>query len=481
MSAFSQFSPYRSKSRLSRRGVLRGLGVALTLPWLEALAPRSARGQLLPAPKRYLPISFPSGASTYWWPAAPGVGDAWQLSPVLEPLQPIKEHVTVLGNLENGSCSIDGYIRSYYHSVATSAYLTCRDAHDVRAELGLPEANGVSIDQVLAQRLPRETPIESLQLGLATTLSYCDGQPCSSSRAISWRTETEPLLRVSDPGQVFDALVAAGGGSNGQRQKRLDASVIDAVLDNAQELDGKLGKEDRARLDQYLTSLRSVEERITGDGCGFGARPTMTVTTNTVNGPDYDRVKHFEIMNELIALGLACDSTRFISYMLDDARSEFMLDTVPLRSFSPTGSTPSTSGVCLSPYVSMHYGATSDQYATVNWFFVSKVSELCQRLAGIQEGEGSVLDSTVVQLGTPFRGPGGASDWLSDLPILLVGGRGQGLRTNQYVRYAPMPESRPLRDLYYTLATQYFGVELDSFGIHTGDKPLSALTELLAV
>ncbi len=158
---------------LNRRGVLRGLGVALTLPWLESLAPRTARGQLLPSPKRFLPIFFPNGASTYWWPLVAGQGDGWQLPPVLEPLAPLKQHVTVLGNIENRTCGADGgsSISAFYHSLSTAAYLTCRDAQEVSATLNVPQANGVSIDQVLAQQLPREAPIDSLQLGLSTTES----------------------------------------------------------------------------------------------------------------------------------------------------------------------------------------------------------------------------------------------------------------------------------------------------------------------
>lgn len=466
---------------LNRRGVLRGLGVALTLPWLESLAPRTARGQLLPSPKRFLPIFFPNGASTYWWPLVAGQGDAWQLPPVLEPLTPLKQHVTVLGNIENKSCGADGgaSLEGFYHSLSTAAYLTCRDAQEVSSKLNVGVANGVSIDQVLAQRLPRDTPIDSLQLGLSTTESYCDGRPCAFSRCISWRTETEPLLRVTDPRKVFDMLVTGPSGPAAPRQGTLDKSVIDAVLSSAKALDSKLSSADKARLDRYLTSLRGVEQRLPSD-CDMGERPTLEVGDVEVNGPGYDRSEHFDVMNELMALAFTCDSTRIISFMIDDGHSDFLLDNVPLRNFTPQGSTPANFGTCPSSYSAMHHGGESDQYATVDWYFVSKVSELCQQLASVDEGDGSLLDHTVVQLGTGFHGPGTHStDWLTDLPLLLIGGGGAGLHTNQYVRYPDMPGNRPLRDLYYTFATRVFGVDLDSFGFNVNGAPLSALTEIL--
>jgi Protein of unknown function (DUF1552) len=466
--------------RPGRRAVLRGAGVALALPWLEALAPRTARGQLAAGAKRFLPIFLPCGAPDYWWPQAPGVGSGWQLSSVLEPLAPLKDQVLLLGNVELGSA----FNRDANPSVEPSmgrlpgAFLTCVDPGTVRRTLMVPEANGISVDQVVAQGIAGSTKLNSLQLGLSTTNSYCDGQPCSNSRSISWAAPTKPLYKLIDPPQVFDALFGDNPNAPGAAMaNRLNRSVLDAVLDSSAALTSKLGARDRQTLEQYLTSIRETEKAIVDlPGCNLKPeRPTFTARVGLANGQEgYDRGKHFDVMNELIALAFQCDATRVISFMLDDSRSEFSYDHLEVRDFTPTTSTPGTSGArCGDYYASgLNGGSMSPIYCTINWWLTLKVAELCQKLSALPEGDGSVLDRTVVVYAACMHGSNHSA---ANLPFALLGGRSM-LSSNRYLSFgSPLA----LRDIYYTLLNGCFEQRVESFGDNLTGAPPRFLSELL--
>src|SRR5882724_3342209 len=262
---------------LSRRALLRGTGVALSLPWLESLAPRQLRAQTAEMRRRFLPIYLPNGAPDFWLPASAGSGDAWQLSSILEPFgASLKAKLNVVANLENGSVfNSDGTSHvEPSHGRLGGAWLTCVDAVSVRAELGRDEANGISVDQVLAQHdaFNGKTPLASLQLGLSTPLSNCDGEPCSSSRSVSWASATQPMYKLVDPLAVFNQIVGVAaqpdpsGTAAIEAQKRVarKKSVLDAVLENAQRTRSRLGASDKLRMDEFLESVRAVERRVLG-------------------------------------------------------------------------------------------------------------------------------------------------------------------------------------------------------------------------
>src|SRR4051812_11017267 len=199
---------------ISRRALLRGAGVALSLPWLESLAPRQLRAQAADVRRRFLPIYLPNGAPELWLPTSAGSGDAWRLSSILEPFgASLKSKLNVLANLENGSVfNSDGTFHvEPSHGRLSGAWLTCVDAAAVRAQLGRDEANGISVDQVLAQHdaFNVKTPLSSLQVGLSTPLSSCDSEPRSNSRSVSWSSPTQPMYKVVDPLQLFNQLVGA--------------------------------------------------------------------------------------------------------------------------------------------------------------------------------------------------------------------------------------------------------------------------------
>ena len=352
----------------------------------------------------------------------------------------------------------------------------------VAQQLDVQEANGISVDQLVAASpaFQNVTPIASLQVGLSTTQSYCDGRPCSYSRNVSWKTPTLPLYKTINPRDVFDQLVGAqpGGVTEASVERRArELSVLDAVMESAGVVRPKLSAHDKLRMDEFLDSVRSVERRVAdeptvGRTCGMPAEPIPSITADyRKNSASYDKGLHADVMNDLIAMAFECDSTRVISYMLEDERSEFVYDHVPQRTFTDTTSVPST-GVCYE-YAGAQRGEI-DVYATITWWNVGKVAQLCQKLASIDDGDGkSVLDNCAVFLGASMHG----RDFrCADLPAVLIGGGGGALKTDQHVSLT----NRPLRDLYVTLMNKVFAMNVTDFGVNRNGAALSPIVELLA-
>lgn len=463
--------------KLSRRALLGSGGAVLALPWLEALSARPARGQSASGPRRFLPIFFPNGAPRYWWPEALEADNPLVLPSVLEPFAPLKDRLLVLGNIENhtpfnpdGSSSVEPS-----HGRLAGAFLTAANAGRIRQQLNVEDANGISADQVLAQIRAGDTLLDSLQVGLSTKNSYCDGQPCSLSRSISWASELMPLYKLIDPQQVFDKLFGAGM-PGAPSSKSRDRSVIDSVLESSKALAPKLSSQDRQVLERYLTSLRELERKLGALSCRTApTRPTFTARIGLYNGLEgYDRGTHFDVMNQLIALAFQCDITRVISFMLEDERSEFVLDNVEQRMFTPTSSTPGTGLPC----PEWHGGGQSSSdvgnaWCTIQWWHNLKVVELCQALADVPEGDGNVLDNTVVLYGSCMHG---ANHSAADLPMALLASP-KVLRTDRYLRFLP---DASMRDLLFTLLNGVFGLELESFGESAAMLPNTLLEGVLA-
>jgi hypothetical protein len=480
---------------LSRRALLRGAGVAIALPWLESLSPKTARAQAPGPPRRFLPIFLPNGASDLWRPAAAGSGSAWQLSPILEPFgAALKPKLSVVTGLENGSVfSADASpnIESS-HSRLAGAWLTCVNAAEVRFALDRDEANGVSVDQVLAQHAAFEskTALASLQIGLSTPLGSCETEPCSSTRSVSWASDTLPMYKDVNPLDLFNKLVTLAqpldpdgpAATEASKRRRRNTSVLDAVRENAGRTRALLGTADQRRMDEFLDSVRSVERRVTGVSAGMGGvactfakRPTLAKVEQTALAPrqtteTYDKGLHADAMNDLVKMAFECDVTRVISYMLEDERSEFTYDHVEVRAFTAEGSSPK-GGTCPEYHAAQHQ--TGDDFASITWWNVGKVAELCRRLDAIEEAPGvSVLDNTVVLFGGCMQGGTHRAD---ELPLALIGGGNLGLKNDQHV----VLDRRPLRDLYVTLLNSVFGLGVDSFGQNLTGAPAATVTEIL--
>lgn len=481
---------------LNRRNLLRGAGVALTLPWLESLAPRVAVAQAAGPALRFIPIFLPNGASENWKPQ--GAGAAWQLSGPLEPLAALKSKMMVISNLENGSSFNANGSASVEpsHGRQPGAWLTCTDPEVVADRLGVEEANGVSVDQIMAQHamFKGKTALDSLQVGLSTVYASCDGKQCSNSRSISWRTNTQPTYKMVDPLEVFNAITGGGSPMPGggmideaavKQRLALKKSVLDAVIENANNTKNLLSSGDKMRMDEFLTSVRAIEMRVAnmsagmgGMGapvnCGMGTPPTLTgITPDGIKQTTatYNKGEHADVMNSLIVLALQCDVTRIVSYMLEDERSEFTYDHVKRRTFTATSSTE-TDGNCGNYHGSQH--GSQDEFASITHWNASKVAALAGALDAVKEADGtSILDKTVILFGGCMHGSDHACD---RLPTALIGGGGGKLRTDQHVEYS----KKPMRDLHFTLINDVFGLGAADFGESPAGAPPGKLPEILA-
>jgi hypothetical protein len=489
---------------ITRRNVLRGAGVALALPWMESLAPKSALAADT-VRKRYLPIFLPNGAAELWKPSGMGSAAAWKLSGVLEPLAALKAKMTALTNMENGtSFNPDGGSSvEPSHGRQPGAWLTCYDPGVVRGALGLTEANYPSIDQRIAKFLKAQaahTPLDSMQVGLSTTASFCDSQPCSNSRTISWNDKNLPMYKLVDPLEVFNKLAGvvstAPTGPTGPdpavaKRVRMNKSVLDAVMANTNATKLKLGKHDQMRLEDFLDSVRTCEMKATAMSTGMGGLacklidkpagdPAKPINNNNYarqNSATYNKGTHADVMNDLITMAFQCDATRVITYMLEDERSEFAYDHVKRRTFTQDTSTE-IGGTCPEYHNGGQHGDQND-FASICWWNAGVVAKLATKLDGIMEENGkTVLDNTLIMFGGAMHGSDHACN---HLPLVLLGSGGGTFKTDQHVQFTG---SRWLRDLHYTVMTSMYGMtgaDVDSFGVTRSNVPKTTIKEILAV
>jgi len=497
---------------VSRRRVLQGGAVALGLPWLETFAPRNAKAAGAVAPiRRYMNMYFPNGTTDmFWLPAAPGPLGTTGVSPILEPLAPSNKYMLVLGGVGNYSAYGGGNAQPS-HGTNCGPSFHGYDSRYGKTDNGTaisdatPGGN-ISVDQIIAAQIGNQTKLASLQVGLSTLDSYCDGSPCAHARSMSWSGPNMPMYKVVNPQAVFDTLVTAGAptavgtatppaNSNMPnpalaQTRALQKSVLDAVLDSATTLSTKVSMSDQQRLNQYMTSVRDLEKLVTApamqvtgssQGCtGMPRPPEAYVDMNTP--PDYSRETHANLMIQLVTMAFACDLTRTVTFMMDDSRSEFVYSHVPVRLFNKpaagTLSSPGT-GTCTDYHGLQHAGDNNDGFASITWWMSSKVNMMVQALAALEEGTGSVMDTTVIHYGSGMHG--GNHDGLN-LPLVLLGSGGGVLKTGQYINTWSNPDAPGggvrLMNLHLTLIQKVFGSSVKSIG-----NPMASTTfipELLA-
>jgi hypothetical protein len=497
---------------ISRRNVLRGAGVALTLPFLESLAPRQALAQAAAFPKRFVPIYFPNGAALEWWDIN-GTGKAWQPGPVLRPLLPVRAKTLVVKNLGNytwrrdlltmmpawhtamprvdlGTLMPAGSFNTPSHSRAPGAMLTCVDGDGVRRDLKVDVAtspfNATTADQVIAQKLAGKTPIQSLQLGLLNGAGDFDGRNSVFSQNMSWSDAKTPMGKEIDPQKVFDALVAAGAGKSGQgvdpaaaaaaaRRRALDKSALDSLKASTSSLKVRLSTTDKAQLDQFLTGVRDLEQRTaqvappaTVMGCTPIARPAASTDANQ------DPVQRMGVMNDLIVMALQCDVTRVISYMLDNSRSDLIYSHVKLHDYTHDVPVTGTAG---GYHQAQHSGLRNNSFASITNWQVAVAVDLAQKLDKVTEGTGSLLDHSLLMVFSDMHHGDHAG---FDLPLILMGGTGT-FRHDEYVVLPEDPQmARQSRDLYFTIMNSYFQLGMTSFGDDMRNVPNALIQELLA-
>jgi hypothetical protein len=440
---------------ISRRTLLRGAGAALALPWLEAMAPRRVRADSdAAAPPRRLAVLFmPNGVHPdMWTPEA--TGSEFEFTPTLEPLRELKDDLLVLTNLWNqNSNSGDG------HYVKTAGFLTSTTIHKtVGVDLN---AHGISMDQVIAQKVGRETPLPSLELGtepVRTGVDKAVGYTRVYGAHIAWRGPTSPLPREINPRQAFDRLMNAGNHNAAAAQR--DTALLDLVLEDARQLQKRLGASDRRKMDEYLHSVRSLEERLERLSEGrsdWSPRAEYDPNARPADMPEERPEQHaqcVELMLDMIALALQTDTTRVCTFMFGNSVSNINFSFLD--------------GVRGAHHSLSHHQKEEDnlrQYQLINRWHVEQYARLLGKLKSMPEGEQSVLDNSLVLFGSGLR-DGNAHD-PHNLPILLAGRCGGRIATGQHLSY---PKDTALANLYVSMLDA-LGTSVDSFADSTGPLP----------
>ena len=445
MSGFPS-TPGRAPRGLSRRAFLGGSGTLIALPFLESLLPRGLRAAP-PPPKRLLFYFVPCGIHMPAW-TPKEVGAGYQLPPILQPLAAVKDSVLVISGLGNKPGIPDG---TGDHAGGTSAFLTCAHARKSDVDISL----GISVDQVAAQVLGRGVRYPSLQLGLevGTSAGTCDsGYGCAYMRNISWAGPKTPLPKTIDPQLVFDVLFSGEDLSQTAeqiaRRKRYRKSVLDYALDEGKRLSGRLGQNDRHKLDEYLSGVRDVEQRLAAPllGCGGAMRPESDLAFK-------DQVR---IMSDLMVLAMQCDLTRIISFMLNNGQS--------IRSYAFIG-------VGAAHHEISHHmndPAKQSMLQTINTWEVEQLAYLLTRMSAIKEGEGTLLDNSLIYFSSEVAD--GNSHTHTDLPVLVAGKLGGTIKSGRHMMQTDVPVAN-----LFTSILQAVGVNASRFG-DDGTGPLSGLT-----
>lgn len=433
-----------TKKFLPRRTFLRGLGAMLSLPWLEAMVPAAtplARTAARPV-RRLGYVFMPMGCDqSRWTPSADG--PLGELPPILSPLAPVKEHVTVVSNLELASA----YPGS--HATSNSSFLSC-------ARAKLTESTdyylGTTVDQIAARQIGQDTQLPSLELAmdLLQVVGQCDnGYACAYQNNLSWSSPTSPLPAEAHPRIVFESLFGEGGTPAERRAAlRRRASLLDWFGDDLARLNRELGPADRARLSQHLESVREVERRIQKAESDARDHPL----------PDLDRpvgvpaayAEHARLMFDLQVLALQGDVTRVITFQLARETSNRTYPEIgvpdPHHPLSHHGNDP----------------AKIARMAKINQFHVSLFAEFLGKLKAAREGDGSLLDHSLFLYGSGIGNPNIHDH--SNLPILVAGGAAGRLKGGRHLRH---DRPVPLANLHLTLLDKA-GVHLDRFADSTG-------------
>ncbi len=435
--------------RLSRRTVLRGLGTAVALPFLEAMTPRAVAAGSAARPMRMAFFYVPNGAHMDAWTPAQ-VGAKFDLPEILAPLAGIRKQVSVLSGLacDKARANGDG---AGDHARSMAAFLTGCQA---RKTGGTNIRAGVSVDQIAASRLGAETRFPSLEMGLEAgqQSGSCDsGYACVYQHNLSWRGESQPMSKEIDPKSVFDRLFGSGAGNEiDSARARRDArrkSVLDFVREDATRLEKHLGGNDRAKLDEYLTDVREIEGRLASTAKeGVAFKPSM-------KRPGAAPAKfddHAALMGDLLALAFQADLTRVATMVYANDGSNRNYPELDVRE---------------GHHELSHHGkdqAKLDKIKRINTHHMVCFARFLSKLQSIKDGDRTLLDRSLIVFGSAI-GDGDRHNH-DDLPILLAGGANGKYKPGRHVKY---PFNTPLTNLYLAML-QRFGAPTPKLGDSTG-------------
>jgi hypothetical protein len=448
---------------LNRRQFLRGLGVCMTLPMFESLAPTVLKANAVPgaaglpmaatatgAPLRMAFVYFPNGAhQDYWWPT--GSGSNFTLGRTMQPLANLKQSIQVLGGLDhqNATAGNDG---AGDHARANATFLTgarARKTDSVDIEVG------VSVDQLAAQQVGHTTRFSSLELSCDAVrkAGRCDsGYSCAYQYNLSWASANTPMAPEPNPRLVFERLFGSGAPgerqANFQRRQQTQKSLLDFIMDDARTLKGQLGHNDRQKLEEYLTGVREIEQRIQRNE-SFGALPDPAM--DTPNGIPANYGEHMEIMYDLLALAFTTDSTRVATLLLAGDGTN--------RAFPQIGIPEGHH------YLSHHRNENDmmEKVGQIDLYYMQHFARFLEKLDKTKDVDGnSVLHNSMIVYGC--GNADGNRHTHDNLPVVLAGAGGGTLRTGRYVQLG----SKPMTNLFLGMTDRMGVTGLERIGDSTG-------------
>lgn len=450
-----------TKKHLSRRTVLRGMGVSLALPFLDSMVPaQTPVAKTAAAPRSRLcciEMVHGSAGSTlegsnkhYWSPDKDG--SDFELSQTLEPLAPFRDYLTIISDtdLRPAGAFADAE-EGGDHFRSSSVFLTA--AHP-KLTMGADIYCGISIDQMYAQKFGQDTPLPSLQVCIESVDSsgHCDyGYACVYSDTISWASPTQPLPMTIDPRMVFESLF--GDGSTPEERalrQQANGSVLDRIMHRVSLLEKGLPASDRSRLNEYLDDVREIERRIQRVESHNRSNVARALPAAPVGVPDSFE-EHVKLMFDLQALAFTTDTTRVSSFKMSrDVCQRVYTESgvkVPFHSASHHGESP----------------ARIADFAKINRYHVSLVPYFLDKLKSTPEGDGNLLDHSLVLYGSPL-GDSNAHNH-KRVPIFLAGHANGKVKGNLHVR---CEDSTPMANVLLTMLRKS-GMDVERVGDSTGE------------
>jgi hypothetical protein len=437
---------YVTKKHLPRRTFLRGMGVGLALPLLDAMVP--ARTLLAQTAAKTLPrlgfVYVPHGAiMDKWTPAAVGAG--FEFTPILKPLEAFRDHFNVVSGLGHRAADTTAV-----HSLSPTTWLS---GVRPKATQGVDAFAGVTADQIAAQAIGQETVLPSMELATedhSGLIGSCDRDyGCIYMNTLSWRTPTTPLPMEINPRKVFERMFGQGG-SAAERLARIreDRSILDAITREAETLQLSLGSGDRQTMAQYLENIREIERRIQraeksqGDeDLQLPARPA---------GVPFDFEEHVALMYDLMVLAYQADITRVITFMVSREVSN--------RTYPQVGVTDGHHAI------SHHQNRAEkmEKNVRIQTFNIGQFARFVERLKSTPDGDGTLLDHSVVLYGSNMSNSNAHDHF--PLPNVVVGGGAGRLKGGRHLRY---PDHTPMANLLVSLLDKV-GVKQETLGDSTG-------------
>ena len=453
-----------TKRALPRRTFLRGAGVALGLPLLDAMVPALSALADTPAAvvSRLGFIYMPNGVAKnssgldYWTP--PTEGRNFQMSQILAPLEPFRDRLLVVSGLDQNQAEAGNDGASGDHTRGTSSWLT--GVYPKRTE-GADVRNGISADQIAAPVLGKDTALPSLELSI--DLNFLAGQcensySCAYLNTLAWTSPTTPLPTENNPRVVFERLFGDGGTAERRAaQARRNRSILDSVLDDFNRLQRQLGAGDRAVVGEWVDAVREVERRISGvETRRKEEPPTLERPTGVPERFD----EHVKLMYELQWLAFRADLTRVVTFMLGRELN--------FRTYPEIGVTEGHHGLS-------HHQDRPEQiakYAKVGTYQAELLAWFLDKLQSTPEGNGTLLDHSLFLYGAGLSNPNTHAH--VDLPLLVIGGPNHGIDGN---RHLVIRRQVPMTNLLLTLLDKA-GVRAETLGDSTGRMPVSGLADV---